>query len=274
MTSHIDPGKPAGELGGEPFVMPGEAAAEAKLPNPRTPVGAARAQETPVQQESVATLYNPNALSDKLTAAWEEYMVQGFAHNEEMFSKTLKAFMKPYNITVGMYVILFAIGVLFFVVAVVLGLRNPQSWVGVAFGGLSVGTFLLFFVRQPLQALEENLEFITWLGVAFNSYWTRLMYMQDPATIQADLKAATDDYSDTVERLIAGHAKLREKRPGGDLSPAQSASTQETKPERPAAQDQAQPGKPTQPAAPGSLPAPQAAQPPAQDTAGQAPKTA
>ena len=53
----------------------------------------------------------------------------------------------------------------------------PKSVAAIAFGGLSVGSFLLFFIRQPLQALEENLEFITWLGVAFNTYWTRLMYL-------------------------------------------------------------------------------------------------
>ena len=253
MTNQIEPEKPSPDLGGEPFVMPGEEAAESKLPNPRTAPGATRGAATPGQNDPGAELFNPDPTSDKLTIAWENYMVNGFTHNEEMFKRTLEAFMRPYNITVGMYVVLFIMGVSFFSVAVYLGLKNPQSLVAIAFGGLSVGTFVLFFIRQPVQALEENLEFITWLGVAFNTYWTRLMYMQNHDTIQADLKAATDDYSNTVERLITKHAKLRAKRPGGDLSAVQPATPAETKPEQPPAQDQVQPGKPAQP--PASSPA-------------------
>jgi hypothetical protein len=67
-------------------------------------------------------------------------------------------------------------------------------------------------VRQPLQALEENLEFITWLGVAFNTHWTRVMYMLRQETIQEDLKAAEADYSDLVQKIIEKHAAMRGKR--------------------------------------------------------------
>jgi len=70
-------------------------------------------------------------------------------------------------------------------------------------------------MQRPLQALEENLEFITWLGVAFNTYWTRLMYMDDPKTVGAELKAADDDFRTSVEKLIEAHAKLR----GGRANP-------------------------------------------------------
>jgi hypothetical protein len=131
----------------------------------------------------------------------------------------------------------------FFVVAVYLGLSDPQSAVAMVFGGLSVASFLAFFIRQPVQALEENLEFITWLGVAFNTYWTRLMYMQDQDTIQADLQAATADYSNTVERLINRHAELRGKRAGGDLAAAQQGASTAPNPEQLPAENQALPDK-------------------------------
>jgi len=99
-----------------------------------------------------------------------------------------------------MYAVLFAIGIGLFVMAAILGLRESQSLVAVVFGGLSVASFVLFFMRQPVQALEENLEFTIWLGVALNTYGTQLMYMQDSKTIQADLRVATIDYSNMVER--------------------------------------------------------------------------
>ena len=142
-------------------------------------------------------------------------MIKGLKQNEQMFQTTLKAFMKPYRLTVWLYATLFVVGIGLFVVAAIIGLRDGNSVVAIAFAGLSVAAFLAFFVQQPLHALEENLEFITWLGVAFNTYWTRLMYMTDPKTAQTELKAAEDDFRTSVERLIAQHAELRCKRPRG-----------------------------------------------------------
>jgi hypothetical protein len=196
MTSHDEPTTISAALGGEPPVFPGEEVSS-KLP--------------PIREANVPpTLQN----------AWVEYMVNGFKHNEVMFKRTLDAFMKPYYLTIGMYVALFAVGIGLFVVAAFLAWSDPQSYTALAFAGLGAGAFVLFFIRQPLQALEENLEFITWLGVAFNTYWTRLMYMMDQRTVQADLKAAEEDYVRTVERLINKHAKLRAQRPGTDLGDA------------------------------------------------------
>jgi hypothetical protein len=153
----------------------------------------------------------------EIREAWIEYMVHGFRNNEEMFRRTLEAFMKPYRLTIWMYGVLFAIGIVLFVVAVIVGLKDSKSVVAIVFAGLGAGAFLAFFIRQPVQALEENLEFITWLGVAFNTYWTRLMYIQDIKTVQQELKAADEDYQKTIETLISKHAELRGKRPGGDI---------------------------------------------------------
>jgi hypothetical protein len=183
-------------LGGERAILPGDPAFT-KLP---MPVG--------------HTLPGGAAIPPALQEAWTQQMINGFRQNEQMFKSTLQAFMKPYRLTVGLYVALFAIGLSLFVAAVVIGLRDGSSVVAIAFAGLSVTAFLAFFLRQPLHALEENLQCITWLGVAFNTYWTRTMYMANPTTVQADLKAAEEDFRASVERLIAKHAELRGKRPG------------------------------------------------------------
>ena len=185
------------EMGGARPILPG-----AKLPLP-LPI--------PVPDEETIS-----KVSAEIRKAWIDYMVHGFKNNEEMFSRTLKAFMKPYHLTIWMYGALFAVGIALFVVAGILGFREGKSEVAIVFAGLGAGAFLSFFVRQPVQALEENLEFITWLGVAFNTYWTRLMYIQDPKTVQQELKAADEDYRTSVERLITKHAELRGKRPGAD----------------------------------------------------------
>lgn len=156
------------------------------------------------------------AVPPELRAAWLEHMVEGFKQNERMFQDTLQAFMKPYRLTVWLYAAIFAVGLGLFLVAAVLGLRGGESVTALAFAGLGVTSFLAFFLRHPLRALEENLECITWLGVAFNTYWTRLMYMSDPATVQTELRAAEADFQASVEKLIAQHAALRERRPTGE----------------------------------------------------------
>lgn len=206
---------PQAGLGGTPPVMPGRQLAAddlSKLPPP--------ADLPPFP----GSLGGDDPLSQEMREAWAKYTTRGFENIDTMFQKTLSAFMWPYRITVLLYVVLFLVGISLFVVATVLALRGDQPLVAAAFGGLSVASFLLFFIRQPLQALEENLEFITWLGVAFNTYWTRLMYIQDSARVQEELKAAAEDYYVTVERLIHKHAALRERRPGAEPEAAAEAA--------------------------------------------------
>jgi len=200
--SEHDSGSRAVGLGGKPAVLPGEAGFS-KLGVPTIPwAGGGQAGADSVPPE--------------VKAAWSQYVVNGFRQNEQMFRRTLNAFIKPYHLTVWLYGILFAVGIGLFLAAVVIGVRDGSSAVAITFAGLSVGAFLAFFIRQPLRSLEENLELITWLGVSFNTYWTRLMYITDPGTVQAELKAAEDDFRVSVERLIAQHGQLRGQRPGAD----------------------------------------------------------
>lgn len=191
---------------GQPIAFPGtrefanlprpEVAADFKLPPPAVPTDFA-------------------TLPAEIRNAWTDYIVKGFKQNELMFRSTQGAFMRPYRLTVWLYGLLFAVGIGLFVTAAILGLSRGNSVVSIVFAGLSVTTFLAFFLRQPLRALEENLEFITWLGVAFNTYWTRLMYLSKTSTAQQELKAADADFAAAVEKLIERHANLRKTRDGG-----------------------------------------------------------
>jgi hypothetical protein len=149
-----------------------------------------------------------------LYKSWREHVIAGFKHNEEMFSQVLEAFMKPYHLTVAMYRILFGIGVFSFLIAAGLSAWTKESSFGLIFGGLGIAAFVSYFISRPLQALEENLQFITWLGVVYNTYWTRLAYMMDQATVQKDLQEATRDATNEIDKIIAKHAEVSIKRPG------------------------------------------------------------
>ena len=149
----------------------------------------------------------------QLYGYWREHIHAGFERNNEMFNRILDGFMKPYYTTVWMYRTLFVVGVLAFVVAAALSAWTQDVFFALIFGGLSVISFLSYFISRPLQALEQNLKFITWLGVIYNTYWTRLVYAMDQNTVQQDLKAATDDTIAELNRLIDKHDALSGKRP-------------------------------------------------------------
>jgi len=155
-------------------------------------------------------------VDEALREAWRAHIKQGFENNQKMFSQILDAFMKPYYTTVWMYRILFAVGILAFVAALIFGFTKQEFSFSLVFGGLSVASFLTYFLSKPLRSLEENLQFITWLGIIYNTYWTRQAFMLDQDTVQADLEQATQQAIDQLQQLIDKNATLDAKRPGLD----------------------------------------------------------
>jgi hypothetical protein len=153
-------------------------------------------------------------LEDKvLYEAWRDYMIAGFDQNKTMFKRVLNGFMRPYTITVIMYVVMFLIGIGGIVTAAALAVAKNVVFATVL-GGLSVVTFLTFFISRPLAALEQNLLFITWLGMIYNTYWTRLMYTSDASTVQQDLAEIEKTALTELNRLVDKHEKLTKGRPG------------------------------------------------------------
>jgi hypothetical protein len=149
----------------------------------------------------------------KLYAAWRAHITAGFEQNDVMFKRVLNAFMGAYQSTVLMYKTLFGVGIASFILAAALSAWMRQPAYGLIFGGLSAASFLSYFLSKPLQSLEQNLQFITWLGVIYNNYWTRLLYMMDQRTVQADLQAAADDSIQQLGRLIDRYEEANSRRP-------------------------------------------------------------
>ena len=187
------------------------------LPIPNATVGPTSDRNEPF----LAIPMDPQGQVDpEVYDAWKSHIINGFKQNNDMFNNVLDAFMRPYWMTVWMYRILFAVGLLGFLAAAVLGVLRGVTFAAV-FGGISVVTFLAFFIGQPLRALEQNLQFITWLGIIYNTYWTRLMYTNDVATVQADLESITRTTVESIQQLIDKHAELAGKRPGSPIEAAE-----------------------------------------------------
>lgn len=143
-----------------------------------------------------------------LYEAWRTHITEGFTNNSIMFRRVLNAFLYPYWLTVALYVVLILVGVGLFLLGVWLALGRGEAMFGVISGGLGVASLLSFFVARPLQALEENLQFVTWLGVIYNTYWSQLAAANDPATVQQDLKAITQDTVERIKELQEKHTAL------------------------------------------------------------------
>lgn len=180
-------------------------------PAPSVPLGGGSKLPPPV-------FHNPTEgpRDEVVYAAWQKHMANGFDQNSEMFRKTLDGFMQPYWLTVRMYQVLFGVGILGVLAAAVLGVWQGLGF-AVLFGGLSIVAFLAFFISQPLRALEQNLQFITWLGVIYNTYWARLMYATDPDTVQEDLEDIKQTTIKDLQILIDKQATLSAKRPTIDV---------------------------------------------------------
>ncbi len=157
---------------------------------------------------------DPMKTDPQLYEYWRNHIKAGFDRNDAMFTGILNAFMRPYKTTVWMYGILFAVGVLAFVAAAALSFLKETPVYGLIFGGLSATAFIGYFIGRPLRSLEENLEFITWLGIIYNTYWTRLTYAMNQETVQQDLRAAAEDAVAELARLIEAHGVIIGKRPG------------------------------------------------------------
>lgn len=141
-------------------------------------------------------------MTPEVHAAWNEHIRRGFEKNDEMFNRILQAFLNPYYTTIWMYRIMFGVGILLFLVAVVLSYQTGSAAFGLVFGGMGTTVFLSYFLGKPLRSLEENLQYVTWMGIAYNNYWTRLLYMQESTTIQEDLRRVSQDTIAEIERLI------------------------------------------------------------------------
>ena len=155
-----------------------------------------------------------------LYQAYVEHIKEGYKNNGRIFDDVRRAFMRSHNSTVVMYWLLFAVGVATVVTGIVLAAQG-NALSGAIFLGVGVAAFVTYFISRSTQSIEENLLYITWLGVIYNSYWTHLAWATQRDTAQAELDKATTDALKQLEKLVNRHAKATKERPNlpGDNKP-------------------------------------------------------
>ena len=149
----------------------------------------------------------------ELYKAYVDHVKEGYENNGRIFDDVLRAFMRSHNSTVAMYWILFAVGVGAVVAGIVLAVWRQEVAAGAVFLGLGAIAFITYFISRPTQSVEENLMYVTWLGVIYNSYWTHLAWATRQDTAQTDLDKATLDALQQLAELVDRHAKSTKGRP-------------------------------------------------------------
>jgi hypothetical protein len=140
----------------------------------------------------------------------------------QTLARTTAYLRRSYRVVFIGYVAMMVFGVAAIVAAFVKGMAASslgEAAAAVGLAGLTVGIFIAFFVQRPSAALERNAIFMT--------FWTRMLYLDDPATLDAKLGHAAREASDELSAIALRYAAID----GKELTVAkQAARTHPVKP--------------------------------------------
>jgi hypothetical protein len=221
------PAEPGPETGALSGAQPAQPAQKESVSKP-TPVDPRFAQSYSPSPAPTAELAELRDQHPELYEAYVKHVKEGYENNGRIFDNVRQAFMRSHNSTVAMYWILFVAGVSAVVAGIVLAVIRKEVVAGAVFAGLGAASFIGYFITRSVQSVEENLVYITWLGVIYNSYWTHLAWATQQDTAQAELDKATVDALQQLEKLVDRHAESLKRRPKlrqGDEQPAEQTGS-------------------------------------------------
>ena len=141
----------------------------------------------------------------------------------ETLARTTDYLRRSYRVVFVGYVAMMIFGVGAIVAAFVKGLTAAsigEAVASVGLAGLTVGIFIAFFVQRPSAALERNAIFMPWVSIVLTTFWTRLLYLDDPETLDAKLGHAAKEGSDELSAIAMRYAVID----GKELSVAKEAA--------------------------------------------------
>jgi hypothetical protein len=145
-------------------------------------------------------------------------------------ARTTEYLRRSYRVVFVGYIAMMIFGVAAIVAAFVKGLTAAsigEAVASVGLAGLTVGIFVAFFVQRPSAALERNAIFMPWVSIVLTTFWTRLLYLDDPATLDAKLGHAAKEASDELSAIAMRYAVID----GKELAVAKEAAR--TRPVKP-----------------------------------------
>jgi len=163
------------------------------------------------------------------TAELRELAASILRDDVETLARTTKYLRRSYRVVFVGYVAMLMFGMAAVCAAFVKGLTAGsigEAAAAIGLAGLTVGIFVAFFVQRPSAALERNAIFMPWVSIVLTTFWTRLLYLDDPETLDAKLGHAAKEASDELSAIALRYAVID----GKELAVAKEAAR--TKPTR------------------------------------------
>jgi hypothetical protein len=138
-------------------------------------------------------------------------------------ARTTAYLRRSYRAVFVGYLAMLVFGLAAVIAAFVKGLQATsvgQAVAAIGLSGLTVGIFAAFFIQRPSAALERNAIFMPWVSIVLTTFWTRLLYLDDPETLDAKLGKAAKDASDELSAIALRYAVID----GRELAVAKEAA--------------------------------------------------
>src|SRR5579875_3457091 len=129
----------------------------------------------------------------------------------QTLARTTAYLRRSYRVVFVAYIAMLTLGLAATTAAFVMGLRattTAQAIAAIGLAGLTVGIFVAFFVQRPSAALERNAIFMPWVSIVLATYWTRLLYLDDPKTLDERLGKAAKEASEELSAIAARYAQI------------------------------------------------------------------
>ena len=157
------------------------------------------------------------------TQQLRELAASVLSEDVQTLARTTNYLRRSYRVVFIGYVAMMVFGVGAIVAAFVKGMTaNNLGAAAAAIGlaGLTVGIFIAFFVQRPSAALERNAIFMPWVSIVLTTFWTRMLYLDDPATLDAQLGRAAKEASEELSAIALRYAVID----GKELAVAREAA--------------------------------------------------
>ena len=113
------------------------------------------------------------------------------ADDIQTLARTTAYLRRSYRAVFAAYVAMLLFGLAAVAAAFVKGLTATtvaDAVAAIGLAGMTVGIFVAFFIQRPSAALERNAIFMPWVSIVLTTFWTRLLYLDDPATLDAQAR--------------------------------------------------------------------------------------
>jgi hypothetical protein len=147
----------------------------------------------------------------RTTAQLRELAAAVLDEDAQTLTQSTAYLRRSYRVVFVAYIAMLLLGFAAVIAALLRGLTASslgESLAAAALAGMTVGIFVAFFVQRPSAALERNAIFMPWVSIVLTAFWTRLLYIDDPATVDQRLGKAVKDASDELSAIAVRYAQI------------------------------------------------------------------